>query len=105
MKKTKSIAFERIKILFKEAKAIAKENKELSKKYVMRIFAIAKHYKIRLPKEIKIAICKKCKNILIPGFNASIRLTHKGYIAIKCECGEEKHIFLKEKSKINKGGP
>jgi len=99
VKKIKKIALERIEILFEEAKKIIKEDKELSRKYVERLLLIAKHYKVRLPKEIKNYICKKCKSVLIPGYNATVRVTHKGYVVIKCECGEEKHIFLKEKSK------
>ena len=99
VKKIKKIALERIEILFDEAKKISKEDKQLSNKYVERLLLIARHYRVKLPRYIKNYICKKCKNVLIPGFNATVRVTHKGYIAIRCECGEEKHIFLKEKSK------
>lgn len=101
-KKTKEqqIAIERIYILLENAKKLFKEDPETAKNYVRRLRRIAMHYRVRLPREVKYSFCKKCNSILLPGYNAVVRLTHKGYVAVKCSsCGWERHIFLKQKSK------
>lgn len=88
----KKIANERIYILFDLAKK--EPDPELSKRYMKLIKQICEHYRIRLPKELKNNICKKCNLLLIPGKNLSVRLaSSNGYIVYKCKnCGTEKHI-------------
>ncbi|MCL5433432.1 MAG: ribonuclease P [Candidatus Marsarchaeota archaeon] len=97
----KQIAAERIEILFNEAQKMHYKNSELSKKYIKNMKMISSHYKVKIPKDIKKNICRKCNNILIPGYNSSIRIaSSKGYIIKKClSCGNELHIFYKNKLK------
>jgi len=92
-----AIAEQRVEILFDLAKDVFSNDPELAKRYVKLIGEIGRHYKIRLPKEVKRGICKKCSNLLVPGMNASIRLaSSKGFAVYKClNCGAELHIYYK----------
>jgi len=102
-KVVKEIAFERIKRLLELAEEKARENTEysrmLEKRYVKLAREISAHYRVKIPKELKQKICKKCNNFLIPGINCSVRKVsgNPGYLVCKCECGAEKKIFLRAK--------
>ncbi|MGD0728498.1 MAG: RNAase P [Candidatus Micrarchaeaceae archaeon] len=88
----KRIANERIIILYNLAKE--ETDPKLSKRYVKILKQIGRHYKIKLPKQIKRALCKKCNSVLIPGKSMTVRLaSSKRYLVYKCtECGTERHI-------------
>ena len=75
------IAKERIKKLLGMAKKSKKQQRyiSLAKKISMR-------YNIRLKKNIKRKICKKCNIYLVPGKTCSVRLDSKNKtIIIKCK--------------------
>jgi ribonuclease P protein subunit RPR2 len=97
----KQIAKERIIILFEQAEKIQESNPKFLRKYIKLLRKISAHYKVKIPKEIKNNICRNCNNILIPGKTSTIRLvSSKKYIAKKClVCGNEIHIFYKNKPK------
>lgn len=90
----KGIAAERITILYELAKEAHKTDPKLSSDYVKLIKRISRHYKIRLDKDIKRHICKKCGSLLVPGGNLSIRLvSNRRVLAFKClDCGSETHV-------------
>ena len=92
----KRIATERVDILYHLAwRMVLTEDYELANRYVELILKIAKKHKIRLPRQLKYNICKKCHTFLIPGKNAQVRLK-KGKIIIKCEnCGSYKRYPIK----------
>ena len=98
-KLTRSIAEGRIDRLFKLAKDRSLANMaadRLSKRYIGIAETIISHYKAGQNTHIKREVCKKCKSVLIPGINCSIRLaSNAGYRVILCSCGEEKHLFYK----------
>jgi ribonuclease P protein subunit RPR2 len=90
----KKIAEERIGILFEMAEGSLKGNAALSKRYVTSLRKISSHYKVKVPKKIRNAICTRCNVVLSPGFNSTVRVvsSHR-YIAYKCNgCGKEIHI-------------
>jgi len=94
----KSIAKERIEILFKAAE----ENRERAKDYVRQAKNIGMKFRVRFPKEFKRKYCKECNAYLRPGFNCTIRLSQKraSHIVITCkECGHVYRIPYKKKSK------
>src|SRR5271165_3153180 len=88
----RKIANERILILYELAKT--EPDPELSKRYAKILKQIGRHYKIKLPKEIKMHICKKCGAVMVPGKNMSIRLaSSKRHVVYKCiECSSERHL-------------
>jgi len=80
-----SIARERIEILFTLAgKAFSKHPKR-SHRYVELARRIAKRYNIKLKKEQKRRMCKKCLHYLRAGTNARIRTRpSQGAIIVTC---------------------
>lgn len=87
----KKIAAKRIEILYALAKEEHGTDPKLSLQYAKLIKQISRHYKIRLNKEIKRHICKKCGVVLVPGNNLSVKLvSSKRSVFYKClNCGTE----------------
>ena len=96
-KKARKIAWERIQILFELAMEEGKKgNFERARRYVEHILNLSNKYKVRLPREMKIHICKRCHSILIPGKTSQVRLK-KGKVVIKClNCGAYKRYPYKK---------
>ena len=90
----KSIASERIEILFSLAEHSVKDSPEFSARYIRLMRRISAHYKVTLPKKIKNYVCTRCDILLYPGITATVRVvSSSGYIAYKCKkCGRESHI-------------
>jgi ribonuclease P protein subunit RPR2 len=90
----KGIATERIAILYALANETHKTDPKLSAQYVKLIKQISRHYKIKLDKDVKRHICKKCGALLVPGKNLSIKIvSSKRFILYKClDCGKEAKI-------------
>jgi len=92
-----TIAEQRIEILFSLAWDIFPKDPELARRYVKLIKELGRHYRIKIPKEIKHSICKKCNGLLVPGRNVLVRLaSSKGFVVYKClNCGAELHVYYK----------
>lgn len=97
-KQIKTIAEERIDLLFKYAEEEAlKHNFECAKKYIELARKIGMKYKIKLKSEYRILFCQNCNNFLLPGKSSQVRLkNHK--LIIKClKCNTYKrHPYLRE---------
>ncbi len=94
----KKIALERIKILLKRAE----EDEKRSKRYVELARRISEKCRVRIPKHLRIRICKKCNSFLIPGRNCRVRI-NKHRIIITClNCGNIKRYPLIEEIKIHR---
>jgi RNase P subunit RPR2 len=92
----KEIAAERMEGLITMAKSreMTSGSQVFRKRYVEIARSISRHYKVRMPKRLKDSICKRCGDVLIPGETCTVRLaSSKGYIAYRCACGAERHIF------------
>lgn len=75
------------------------DSRRLAKRYAHLAVKISTHYKVRIPGKLKIRICKKCGNFMVPGVNCKVRLASAhGYAAYACECGNETHIHYKARS-------
>ncbi len=89
----------RISRLLSLAKESLNKNSPMSgmgKRYVRIAEEISSHYKVGIPKTLKVQVCRKCHSPLVPGVNAVVRaVSSGGYVAYKCECGAERHIFYK----------
>lgn len=72
---------------------------ELADKYIALIRKISMRTRIRLPRDIKIFICRRCKRVLRPGFTAiyRVRSRPKKAISVKClRCGyTHRYIYNK----------
>ena len=103
--KKQDLVLERIEKLFELAKKNIKKYPERSNRYAEMIRKLAMRHNVRLPKDIRRGICKKCHKFLVPGENSRIR-TNKRQQSVIVTCLECKNVmrypYRKEKSKINK---
>ncbi|MFN3653926.1 MAG: ribonuclease P protein component 4 [Candidatus Nitrosotenuis sp.] len=91
----KKIALERIEILLKEAQANAKKNPELAQRQASLARKISTKYKIKLPYEIRMQFCKKCKSFIAPGIDSKIRLGRSALKSIRITCQFCHHTYHK----------
>jgi len=90
----KKIALERIYRLFEEAEKCFRTKFDFSRRYVELALKIARHCRVRMPKELKLKFCKYCKSFLKIGVNAKLRVT-KNYLCLTClECGKTRKLSL-----------
>jgi len=84
-----TVAHERLDLLLNQAEEVLPKSRELSKRYVGLARKISKRTKVRIPRERKHYLCKKCGLPLVPGKNARVRLrSPNSRIIISClACG------------------
>ncbi|MCL4398875.1 MAG: hypothetical protein M1322_03490 [Candidatus Parvarchaeota archaeon] len=71
---------------------LARENKELSDRYTYIARRILTSKKIRLSKEERFLICRRCNKLLVPGVNCRVRLK-QGFLTYKClNCGNVRKV-------------
>lgn len=103
MKDTEKIALKRIHVLFKLAKEIIHDNSELAQRYVQVARKIAMRTRLKMPKEYRMLICKKCKKFIVPGVNCRVRIQQRRqtHIVITClNCKEYSRIPLLSREKL-----
>ena len=83
----KTIALERITILFEQARENFKLDPKLSNRYVKLARKISMKYKVKIPSEFKRQFCKHCYSFFMPSVTCRIR-TKPGkliYYCLKCK--------------------
>ncbi|WNZ28379.1 MAG: ribonuclease P [Candidatus Bathyarchaeota archaeon] len=94
----KQIALQRVHILFGLAKQVAHENPELAQRYVRLARKVAMRARLRLPREYRFLVCRKCKSFILPGVNCRTRIQSRRepHIVITClNCGRITRIPIK----------
>ncbi len=102
MNSTKKIALQRVHTLFNLAREVIHEDPELAQRYVQIARKIAMRTQLKLPKEYRHLICRKCKSFIFPGVNCRIRIQQRRepHMVITClNCGEHSRIPLKRRKK------
>ncbi len=85
----KDMARQRIVRLFELAEGEFKIHPERSNRYVKLAKRIGMRYRVRLPQDLRMKICKHCHSYLIQGINARTRLLGS-HIATTCfACGKQ----------------
>ncbi len=98
----RGIARERIGILLSMAKKHAREEMQLSRRYVELSKRIGMRYNVPLGKEAKRAFCRNCLSYMIPGANCKIRTSrNKQAVSVIClACGHISYFpYIREKKK------
>jgi len=95
----REIAKERMQILIKEAVSNARKNPTLAQRQALLARKISTKHRIRMPYEIKMTFCKKCKSFIAPGVNSRIRLGRSPLKSIRITCGFCNHTYRKIISK------
>ncbi|AFS83561.1 MAG TPA: RNase P subunit [Nitrosopumilus sp.] len=91
----KKIAMERMEILIENAISNAKTNPELSQKQASIARRISTRHKIRMPYNLRMVFCKKCKSFIAPGINSRIRLGRASVKSIRISCNLCGHTYRK----------
>ena len=91
----KQIALKRIQILLKEAQSNISQNPELAQRQAGLAKKISTKYKVKLPYEIRMQFCKKCKSFIPPGANARIRIGRSALKSIRITCNFCNHTYRK----------
>jgi ribonuclease P protein subunit RPR2 len=98
----KEIARERIEILLRLARKVMVEDPDLARRYVKLAWRIGMKCNVRMRREEKLYLCRKCYTLLIPGVNCRVRVRAEAgtKTVITClECGSKRRYpALKEKS-------
>lgn len=98
----KSIAAERITILFQQAARIWGEHPELSDRYVELATTISTKYNVRVPKELRTRYCRKCKAYWVPARSVKVRMI-QGFATYEClRCGAVRRFGYRKEKKENK---
>ena len=96
MKSTvKKIAIERMHILIDNAISNVKVNPILSQRQALLAQKISQRHKIRMPYELRIVFCKKCKSFISPGSHSRIRLGRTPLKSIRISCQLCGHTYRK----------
>jgi ribonuclease P protein subunit RPR2 len=102
MTSTKQIALKRVQTLFQLAKEEVHKNPEQTQRYVEIARRIAMRTRLRLPKEYRQLVCRKCKSFILPGVNCRVRIQQRRepHIVVTClNCGGYSRIPLKGREK------
>ena len=102
MTSIKQIALLRIHTLFSLAKEVIHEDPELAQRYIQIARKIAMRTRLRIPKEYRGLICRKCKSFILPGVNCRIRIKQKreSHMVLTClNCGGHTRFPLKGEKK------
>jgi len=91
----RQIALERMQILIQNAISNARTNPQLSQKQALLARKISMRHKIRMPYELRIVFCKKCKSFIAPGINSKIRLGRSSIKSVRITCNFCGHTYRK----------
>lgn len=91
----RKIAMERMQILIENAISNARTNPELSQRQASLARRISTRHRIRMPYDLRIVFCKKCKSFIAPGINSRIRLGRTSVKSIRISCNLCGHTYRK----------
>ena len=91
----KKIAMERMEILIENAIINTKTNPMLSQRQASIARRISTRHKIRMPYNLRMVFCKKCKSFIAPGINSRIRLGRASVKSIRISCNLCGHTYRK----------
>ena len=91
----KKIAMERMEILIENAISNAKINPKLSQRQASIARRISTRHKIRMPYNLRIVFCKKCKSFIAPGINSRFRIGRASVKSIRISCNICGHTYRK----------
>lgn len=96
----KDIARESMYLLFDESlKALRRGDKELARRYIEIMTRLSMKARVRLRRDIRRRVCKRCGIPLVPGLTSSVRVRGRGkrlLLVVRClECGHVKRYQLR----------
>jgi len=91
----RKIALERMQILIDNAITNARTDPQLSQRQAFLARRISTRYKIKMPFDLRMVFCKKCKSFIAPGINSRIRIGRASVKSIRISCNLCGHTYRK----------
>lgn len=91
----REMALDRMQILVDSAVRTARTDPRLAERYACLARRISTRYRIRMPYQLQIIFCKRCKSFIAPGVNSRLRLGRSSIRAIRITCGLCGHTYRK----------
>jgi ribonuclease P protein subunit RPR2 len=94
----KRLARARIKLLWEQASEIAKGDPDGARQRMQVASRLAKKVRIKVPRDIKRKICRRCGIVLIPGENCRVRLRNNRskHLTVTCtSCGNITRFYVR----------
>ena len=91
----KQIALERMQILIDNAISNAKTNPKLAQRQALLARKISMRLKVKMPYDLRMVFCKKCKSFIAPGINSKIRVGRTPIKSIRITCNFCGHTYRK----------
>jgi len=100
----KDLITERMQILINNAMSNARSNPELAERQASLAKRLSTKHRVRMPYEIRMNFCKKCKKFIVPGFTSRVRVGRSSVKSVRITCGFCNHTYRKIiKKQILKG--
>lgn len=99
-RQTEQIALERVRTLFRLAEEAFPSDPVRAQRYVDLARRIAMRTRLRLPRDLRRRVCRRCKAYLVPGATSRnrIRQRREPHVAITClRCGVTTRIPLRRR--------
>ncbi len=91
----RDLVLERMKILIQNALSNARKNPELAERQAHLAKRLGTKHRIRMPYELRMNFCKKCKKFIVPGYTARIRIGRSNIKSVRITCGFCNHTYRK----------
>lgn len=91
----KDLLIERMQILVKNAISCSISNPKIAQRYAILTKRLCTKYRIRMPYELRMHFCKKCKKFIVPGSTARVRIGRSNIKSIRITCGFCNHTYRK----------
>lgn len=91
----RKLALERMQILIDNAISNARTDPKLSCRQAMLARKISTRHKVRMPYDLRIVFCKKCKSFIVPGINSRVRVGRASVKSIRISCSLCGHTYRK----------
>ncbi|MDI9608848.1 MAG: ribonuclease P [Candidatus Verstraetearchaeota archaeon] len=94
----RDLARQRIERLFSLANQAVKSDPRLANRYVSIALKISMRTRVRIPRELKRTVCRKCKAFLYPGITSRVRVRTRRspHVSVTClNCGTVRRYLLK----------
>jgi ribonuclease P protein subunit RPR2 len=101
-RKVRRVALERICILFGRAREVFDYEPVLAQRYVDLARRVGMRYKVRIPPEFRVMVCRHCKGFILPGMNCTVRIRQERepHVVVTClRCGGRMRMPLKRKAR------
>jgi ribonuclease P protein subunit RPR2 len=91
----KDLLMERMQILVKNAIMYTSSNPKLAQRQAILARRLSTKYRVRMPYELRMYFCKKCKKFIVPGSTARVRVGRSNIKSIRITCSFCDHTYRK----------